>query len=93
MIADQMSVESCTRGRRTRLQIPRQKIVTAARDLEKVPLPITVSGCEDHETGTTVVLAELHQRLVFPDAEKLRQLLVLEYGRRNRLRSGSTTST
>lgn len=81
MVADHMTLQSCARGITTRLEIPRQQIVTAARDLEKVPLPITTVNCKKDAKGTTITLADLNQRLTFPNAEKLKQLLVLEYGR------------
>ncbi len=81
MVADQMTLQTSARGITTRLEIPRQKIVTAARDLEKVPLPITAVNCKKDARGTTITLADLNQRLTFPSTEKLKQLLVLEYGR------------
>jgi hypothetical protein len=59
MVADQMTLQTCARGRSTRLEMPRNTLATAARDLEK----------------------DLNQRLTFPDEERLKQLLVLEYGR------------
>ncbi|MGC2742017.1 MAG: ATP-binding protein, partial [Candidatus Angelobacter sp.] len=81
MVADHMSLETRARGRVTRLEIPRQTLETAARDLEQIPLPINVSDCAESERGTTILLAELNQRLTFPDEDRLRELLVLEYGR------------
>lgn len=81
MIADEMKLETFARGRSTRLEMPRQKLVSAARDLERVPLPITAVDCEESEKGTKITLAGLNQRLTFPSADRLKQLLVLEYGR------------
>ena len=81
MIADEMTLETSARSRSTRLEMSRQKLVTAARDLERVPLPITAVDCEEGVKGTTITLAGLNQRLSFPSADRLKQLLVLEYGR------------
>ena len=81
MIADHMTLQTCARGRSTRLEIPRNALATAARDLEKVPLPIRSVECEKLAKGTTISLDNLNQRLTFPDEERLKELLVLEYGR------------
>lgn len=81
MVAGHMSLETKARGRLTRLEIPRQTLENATRDLERIPLPINVTGCAKTEKGTTITLAELNQRLTFPDEDHLRELLVLEYGR------------
>jgi hypothetical protein len=81
MVADHMTLETRARGRLTRLEIPRHTLETAAHDLERIPLPIGVSDCDKKEKGTTIGLADLNQRLSFPDEERLRALLVLEYGR------------
>lgn len=81
MVANHMMLETHARGRLTRLEIPRETLAKAARDLEKVPLPITATGSSDKAKGTTITLADLNQRLTFPDQGRLKQLLVLEYGR------------
>lgn len=81
MVADHMSLQTYARGTSTSLEFQRQEILTAARDLEKVPLPIIAGHCDEGMKGTTIVLADLNQRLTFPSNEKLKQLLVLEYGR------------
>lgn len=80
-VANFMRVEACARGRRTTLAIPRNDLVSAAADLEGINLPIENSGCESDLHGTTVTLTDLQQKLSFPDPERLRQTLVLEYGR------------
>jgi hypothetical protein len=81
MVADRMTLEAKARGRATRLEIPRKTLLTAERDLERVPLPITVDKCPESESGTTITLADLNQRFSFPDENRLRELLVWEYGR------------
>lgn len=81
MVADQMTVKTSARGMLTSLEIPREKLVAAARDLEKVPLPIVAVPCDEKAKGTTITLTGLNQRLTFPSADRLKQLLILEYGR------------
>jgi hypothetical protein len=81
MVADAMRVETSARGRVTVLTIPRNELVAAAADLEGFELPISSLSCGKEEHGTRVTLSDLHQKLSFPDAEKLKQLLVVEYGR------------
>jgi hypothetical protein len=81
MVADHMSLVTHARSRVTHLGIPRQTVASAARDLEKVPLPISAADCSSKLKGTIITLAELNQRLTFPDQDRLKQLLVIEYGR------------
>jgi hypothetical protein len=80
-VADIMHVETCARGRKTTLVIPRRDLVSAAADLEGFDLPIASDDCKSETHGTTVTLTDLHQKLAFPDPERLRQVLVLEYCR------------
>lgn len=81
MVADLMCVETCARGRQTTLVVPRKDLINAAADLEGFDLPLQMNECSPEEHGTTIRLSELHQKLAFPDPERLKQLLVLEYGR------------
>ncbi len=81
MIAGEMEVETTARGRRTKVIISKKDLLAAARDLERFDLPITVRDASPDAHGTTVVLRELNQRFSFPLPEKLKSLLVVEYGR------------
>ena len=81
MVSGHMTLETKARGRATHLEIPRQTLLTAESDLERVPLPIAVNKCPESDNGTTITLADLNQRLSFPDESRLRELLVWEYGR------------
>lgn len=81
MVAGIMEIETTARGRTTRVVISKENLMNAARDLERFDLPITVRDAADDAHGTTVTLRELNQRFTFPLPEKLKALLVVEYGR------------
>jgi hypothetical protein len=81
MVADVMTVETRARGVLTTLTIPRAELKSAAADLERIELPILVSPCNPTDHGTTITLTNLHQNQVFPSADRLKQMLVFEYGR------------
>ncbi len=88
MTADTMVLETRARGQRSKLTIRKADLVAAfgERDLERIDLPIEVSPCEPTEHGTTITLSGLVQNLAFPSAEKLKQILVLEYDRKDDFR-------
>ena len=50
-------------------------------DIESLPIVPTVTACAPELHGTTIVLSNLHQGLVYPNANRLRQVLIQEYGR------------
>jgi hypothetical protein len=81
MVADVMTVETRARGVRTTLTIPREELKSAAADLERIELPIEISACDPTEHGTSITLTNLKQSQIFPSAERLKQMLVFEYGR------------
>ena len=81
LAADVMTVETCARGRRTRLVISKADLIAAGRDLEQFDLPLATEPCSDDEHGTIITLSQLNQKLNFPEPERLRQILMLEYGR------------
>jgi hypothetical protein len=81
MVADRMEVATRTRGVETRLVIPKEDLLRSCVDLERLPLAVATAPCNPAERGTTVSLYALHQRLLFPEPERLKQLLVIEYGR------------
>jgi len=49
-------------------------------DLEAVPLPFTEEAADGTATGTTIILSDLDSRLNFPTSERLREVLIQEYG-------------
>ncbi|MCP3105486.1 ATP-binding protein [Myxococcus sp. K15C18031901] len=83
MAASTMVMETRAHGKRTSLVIRKEDLLDSRQDLEKIDLPLTTSECDERDHGTTITLTDLNQALAFPTAERLRELLVLEYGRRS----------
>ena len=81
MVASLMEVKTRTRGKSTHLQILRDELIRARHDLEQINLPIQTEKCEDDTSGTEIILSGINQNFTFPNAERLKRLLVLEYGR------------
>ncbi|MBN2286339.1 MAG: DUF4263 domain-containing protein [Tissierellales bacterium] len=81
MAAHAMTVETKSRGHKTSLHIDRTTFNKRDVDLEAIDLPLEVNDCNPTEKGTKIVLSNLSQKFAFPDPDKLKQLLVLEYGR------------
>lgn len=81
MAADTMAMATKARGQRTEVQIRKEALKPREDDLEAVSLPTEVSECPPEERGTTITLSDLNQAFEYPDADKLRRLLFLEYGR------------
>jgi hypothetical protein len=81
IIAEIMTVETSARGQTTCLTIPKRELLSTTADLEKLPLPLTAQTCEPQDHGTTITLSSLHQHVAFPNPERLKQLLMLDYGR------------
>jgi len=49
--------------------------------LERIDLPLTVEASSAGGSGTKVILSDLNHRYEYPVPEKLKELLMLEYGR------------
>ncbi len=81
MVAEIMEVKTKAGGKETTLTIAKQELAKGQYDLEKVDLPIITLECSKQEHGTTVTLKGLNQNFNFPNAEKLKQILIWEYGR------------
>jgi len=79
--ADVMDVRTCACGQETDLRIVKKQILETHGDLEKVDLPISLRACGNENHGTTLTLSSLNTHLAVPQAERLRELLALEYGR------------
>ncbi|WP_043694406.1 ATP-binding protein [Luteibacter sp. 9133] len=82
MAASVMSLETKARGRCSRIQLTLDEL-SEAEDIERLPINHNVSDCPEAEHGTSIVLSELHQGLAYPDPDKLRQVLLQEYGRQD----------
>ena len=83
MVASVMELETVARGKLTRLSIAKEELEAAAnnRDLEKIELPLAVDEVGGGAHGTTITLRNLTDQFEFPNAEILKRLLVIEYGR------------
>jgi len=81
MVASVMDVRTVARKKKTQVVISKESLLSEEKDLERINLPITVSETSDDISGTTVILTGLNQRYEFPRADKLKGLLMLEYGR------------
>lgn len=81
IIAETMTVETSANGQTTCLTIPKQELLSSTGDLEKLPLPLTTAPCDKGIHGTTITLSSLHQHFTFPNPERLKEILMLDYGR------------
>ncbi len=81
MAASLMQIETRARGKLTRVTVSKSDILIAGKDLEHIPLPIEVHEIDSQDGGTVVSLTDLNQNLTFPNPDRLKRLLVHEYGR------------
>lgn len=81
MVANIMAIETTAHGKTTRVVISKEDLLNATRDLERIDLPLTVFPAPDGVSGTKVTLTSLSDRFEFPLPEKLKTLLMTEYGR------------
>lgn len=80
MAASVMTLETYARGIRTSFTL-RLHDLLKADDIERLPIDLAVDPCDTSAHGTRITLTELDQQLAFPDPQKLRQILLQEYGR------------
>lgn len=81
MVATQMKLETWAAGKKTTLVINKNELAKAGYDIEKVPLPISVEDCEENKHGTLITLEGLSQNFNYPTPERLKELLIRDYGR------------
>lgn len=86
MVANIMEIETTARGKTTRVVISKDDLLNASRDLERIDLPLSVTTAEEGVSGTKVTLTSLSDRFEFPLPEKLKTLLMTEYGREEDIR-------
>ncbi|MEM9990111.1 MAG: ATP-binding protein [Bacteroidota bacterium] len=79
MVAEQMEVTTRAGGVQTRLTISKADLARASYDLSKINLPIETETCEAQAHGTHIRLSGINDNFTFPNPDKLRQLLVVEY--------------
>lgn len=85
LAANFMVLETTARGIITQLEISKESLINAQKtqnNLEKILLPHKTKKCNSSDQGTKITLLDLNQNLAFPNPEKLKQILVLEYGRK-----------
>lgn len=86
MIAGHMAIEAVARGRQCKILIDKKSLIENPNDLEAVPLPFSDEPLVGAATGTKIVLSSLDQSLNFPNPDRLRELLIHEYGREDGFR-------
>lgn len=80
-LAGQMQVETFARSKKCTLVINKKDLIDYKDDLESVPLPFTEQDAATDAKGTTITLSLLDDRLNFPTPDRLREVLIYEYGR------------
>lgn len=81
MVAEIMEVITKAGGKETHLTIIKSDLAKQKYDLDKVDLPIEIKDCAKEEHGTTIILKGINQNFYYPNAEKLKQILIWDYGR------------
>jgi Histidine kinase-, DNA gyrase B-, and HSP90-like ATPase len=81
MVAGRMKVGAISRGKRCTLLIDKKELIENQNDLEAVPLAFSEEPAQFDAIGTTILLSELDNRLNFPTSDRLREVLIHEYGR------------
>ena len=75
-----MQVETRARGKRTTVHIEKKALAAAKYDIEDIDLPVTEDECQATDHGTTIRIRDINQNLVFPNPDRLRLVLIMEYG-------------
>lgn len=78
--ANVMNVETWARGKKCQFSISTAAL-DSSEDIEKLPIDLEVTDCDEQLHGTRISLSSLHQNLTFPNPDKFRQILLQEYGR------------
>jgi hypothetical protein len=82
MAAAAMTLETCARGRLCRFTL-RLDDLSQVEDIEQLDIGLHSEPCAPELHGTSITLSDLHQGLAYPDANKLRQILLQDYGRQD----------
>lgn len=80
MAASTMKLETWARGKKCAFTLS-GKDFDLAEDIEELPINLEIENCKSNLHGTCITLTEMHQSLSFPNPDKLRRLLIQEYGR------------
>ena len=81
VLANQMKLETISRGQRTEFKLTRDMLVGEDGDLEAVEIPVEVDDVPGEPNGTRVTLTRLNQSRGLPSEQRLRASLYEEYGR------------
>lgn len=82
MAAAVMTLETRARGRLCRITL-RLDDLSEVEDIEQLNIGLQSEPCGQELHGTTITLSDLHQGLAYPDANRLRQILLQDYGRQD----------
>lgn len=82
MAASVMTLETRARGRLCGFTL-RLEDLARVEDIEQLDIAFRSEPCDAGLHGTTITLTGLHQGLAYPDANKLRQVLLQDYGRQD----------
>lgn len=82
MAASVMTLETRARGRKCSF-ILRLEDLAKVEDIEQLDIAFQSEPCDAGLHGTTITLNGMHQGLAYPDANKLRQVLLQDYGRQD----------
>lgn len=82
MAAATMMLETRARGRLCRISL-RLDDLARVEDIEQLDISLHSEPCAPELHGTTITLNDLHQGLAYPDANRLRQILLQDYGRQD----------
>ena len=85
MTASVMTLETRARGRLCGFTL-RLEDLASVEDIEQLDIAFRSEACDAAHRGTTITLTGLHQGLAYPDANKLRQVLLQDYGRQDDFR-------
>lgn len=80
--ASSMKLETWARGIYTAIVLEKERLINASRDLEELDLATTSEQTDPDRNGTRITLSDLNQNLRFPIPEKLQELLIRDYGRK-----------
>lgn len=80
MAASVMTLETRARGRLCGFTL-RLEDLARVEDIEQLDIAFRSEPCDAGLHGTTITLTGLHQGLAYPNANKLRQVLLQDYGR------------
>lgn len=82
MAAAVMTLETHARGRLCRISL-RLDDLSQVEDIEQLNISLQSEPCGPELHGTTITLSDLHQGLAYPDANRLPQILLQDYGRQD----------